>query len=105
MCRDAKASDLLQDLRSLATNYAVPGDALHNVAANGSTPEYTLFPHADLQSTQGMPCPVFPGDATTAAAVGACSSSKNGACCVNYDDLQLSPTAMVRHVGTEDVCV
>lgn len=100
----SKAFSVLQDLQTLASDNPLPEGANHDVAANGSVPAYTLFPHADLQSTTGMQCSVPFGDATTAAAVQTCSRSKNGVCCVSYD-LQPSSSAAVRHAVPKCVYV
>ena len=99
---EAKASCVLQELRGQASQYALPADAQRNVAANGSVPAYTLFPHADLQGTPGMQC--SSGDQLTTDAITSCASSRSGTCCVNYDNLQLSSTARVRHFGLQLCC-
>ena len=103
---EVKASTLLQELQRLASQYALPADAQHDVAANASVPAYTLFPHADLQGTSGIQCLVSSSDETTTDAVISCTRSKSGTCCVEYDRLQLSldSTAVVRHAAMNVVC-
>ena len=98
---EAKTFNLLQELRTLTSQYALPADAHHDVAANASVPAYTLFPHAALLDTPGMPCSVAPGDETTLTAVTTCTRSSGGACCVNLDNLQQSSnsTAVVRQAA------
>ena len=96
MACDTQALSLLQDLQMLARENPLPAGANHDV------PAYTLFPHADLESTLGMQCSVSSGNATVANALQMCSNLKNGACCVNYDQ-QLSSTAVVSHAATNCV--
>ena len=98
---EAKTSNLSQELRTLTSQYALPADAQHDVAANGSVPAYTLFPHAALLDTPGMQCSVAPGDKTTLTAVTTCTRTSVGACCVNLDNLQRSSnsTAVVRQAA------
>lgn len=100
-----QSSSVLQELQRLASQYALPADAQHDVEANVSStvPAYTFFPHADLQGTPGMPCTVSSSrDEATSNAVTSCTSTKLGQCCVYYDP---SSTEGVRYAAGHQVCM
>lgn len=98
-------SNLLQDLQSLASTYALPADVAHDVLANASMPPYSVTPQADLQGMPPSPCSLPQSTALAnpayVAAVQTCASRKNGTCCVSYPDLD----PVVVSLGAANLCM